>query len=126
MTMAEITCAEISAVAAVQKQFEQWRTNRTKREAIPDHLWEAAANLCKTYPITHVCRYLRLSFSQLKKRVDCVSVAKKQPVQFMELDLSNLCGKWQLECDRADGARLRLSAGGQPPAIAEVLRQFLS
>jgi hypothetical protein len=126
MTMSETTCVEIPEVAAVQKQFEQWRTNRTKREAIPGHLWEAAANLCKTYPITHVCRYLRLSFSQLKKRVDHVSTAKKQPVQFMEFDLSCLSGGWQLECDRADGARLRLSAGGQPPAIAEVLRQFLS
>jgi len=124
--MSETTCAEIPKVAAVQRQFEQWRTTRTKRDAIPDHLWEAAADLCETYPITHVCRYLRLSFSQLKKRVNRVSAPKKQPVQFMELDLSCLSGRWQLECDRADGARLRFSAGGQPPAMAEVLRQFLS
>ena len=123
--MIESTCTEIPAVAAVQKQFEQWRTTRTKREAIPEDLLEAAVGLCKSYPITHVCRYLHLSFKQLKKRVNPVSTAQKEPVQFMELDLSCLSGGWQLECERPDGTKLRLSGGGQLPAV-DFVRQFLS
>ena len=36
-----------------------------------------------------------------------------------------LAGEWQLECHRADGAKLKLSAHGQLPAI-DLLRRFLS
>ena len=111
------------AIAAIQEQFEQWRCGRTKREPIPHHLWEAAADLCKTYPITHVCRYLRLSYRELKRRIGAPA---KAPVEFMEFDLNCLSTGWHLECERSDGTKLRLSAGGQPPAIGEVLRQFLS
>ena len=119
--MESITAFDKPTLEAVQQQLEQWRSKRTHREPIPQHLWEAAASLCKTHPITHVCRHLRLSFRALKKRVR----SEKKPVQFVELDLSSLSRGWQLECDRADGARLRISAVGHPPVI-DVLRQFLS
>jgi len=122
MAMDRINSSEKPELEAVKQQFQQWRSRRTHREPIPRHLWEAAANLCKTHPITHVCHHLRLSFRELKKRI---GVTGKQPIQFMELDLSCISGGWQLECDRGDGARLRMSSGGQPPVI-DVLRQFLS
>jgi hypothetical protein len=122
MTMSDsITASDKPTLEAAQQQFEQWRSKRTHREPIPEYLWEAAASLCKTHPITNVCRHLHLSFRELKKRVR----SEKKPIQFMELDLSCLSGGWQLECNRADGARLRISAGGHPPVI-DVLRQFLS
>ena len=106
----------------VRHQFEQWRSNRTKRGPIPQHLWEAAVHLCKTHPITHVCRDLRLSFADLKKRLPDAGAS----VPFMEVDLSCLAGGWRIECVRADGARLSISAGGPPPDASEVLRRFLS
>jgi hypothetical protein len=120
MTMDSITASEQPTLEAVHQQFEQWRSKRTHREPIPEHLWEAAASLCKTHPITHVCRHLRLSFRKLKKHV-----RSENPVQFMEFGLSSLSGGWQLECERGDGAKFRISAGGHPPVI-DVLRQFLS
>jgi hypothetical protein len=108
----------------VQQQFEQWRSNRTKkRELIPKHLWHAAAELCQTQSISHVCRHLRLSFSELKRRIP---TAKRSPGRFMEIDLSSLTGGWRLECDHPNGARLRLSGSGQVPAVDILLRQFLS
>jgi hypothetical protein len=107
----------------VQEQFEKWRSNRTeKRDPIPNDLWQAAAALCKNHSIANVSRRLRLSYIELKKRV---SPSSPKPAQFMELDLSCLAGEWQLECHRADGAKLKLSAHGQLPAI-DLLRQFLS
>jgi hypothetical protein len=49
-------------IETVERQFEQWRSIRAKkRKPIPQHLWQAAAQLCKTHPITHVCRRLQLS-----------------------------------------------------------------
>jgi hypothetical protein len=50
------------SLETVSAMFAEWRSNREKREPIPYRLWEAAASLCETHPITHVCRHLRLSF----------------------------------------------------------------
>ena len=108
---------------SVQQQFEAWRINRTKREPIPEALWEAAVRLCDKHPITHVCRHLRVSFADLKRRL---SPSKQTPVRFMELDMSSFTGPWQIECERADGSKLRFSGNGQPPAVEDLLRRFLS
>jgi hypothetical protein len=108
---------------AVERQFEQWRSSRIKkREPIPEPLWQSAAQLCKVHPITHVCRSLRLSFADLKKRV-----SPSTPVaQFVELSASCLFGKWQLVCERPDGSRLQVSGDGNAPDLQTVIRQFLS
>src|SRR6056297_2158026 len=101
--MFDKTGTESPSLDTVRRQFEQWRSSRTKREPIPQHLWDAAAELCQSHPITHVCRHLRLSFADLKKRLP----SAKPSVRFMEFNLNSLAGGWRLECDRADGARLR-------------------
>ncbi len=55
---------------AILHQFEKWQARRKYRtEPIPQHLWHAAAGLCAKYGISHVCRYLRLSYTVLKKRL---------------------------------------------------------
>ena len=108
---------------SVQHKFETWRSSRTKRERIPEPLWEAAAILCRHYPITHVCQRLRVSFTDLKKRL---STYQSPPVQFMDLNLSCFSGPWHLECERPDGSKLRFSGNGQRPAVEDLLRGFLS
>ena len=121
--MNTITTDTSVTLETVRQYFEAWRSGRTKKcQPIPEKLWQAAASLCETYPITHVCRHLRLSFSDLKRRV---STAKPRPAQFMEIDMGCFTGGWQLQCDRADGAKLRLSGSGQPPALDSLLRDFL-
>jgi hypothetical protein len=109
---------------SVRQHFEAWRSGRTNRsQPIPEHLWKAAASLCEDYPITRVCRHLRLSFSDLKRHI---SSAKPRFAQFMEIDMGCFTSGWQLQCDRADGARLRVSGNGQVPALDSLLREFLS
>lgn len=105
---------------SVQERFESWRSHRSKRERIPEYLWEAAARACEVHSVAHVSRRLRLSYTDLKKRVS----SKSSEPQFMAIDLSCVSGGWQLECDRPDGARLRLSGSGHPPD--HVLATFLS
>jgi len=108
----------------VAKQFEAWRAGRQKRDRIPQHLWQAAAQLCKNYPTTHVCRCLHLSFADLKKHLP--SEKDDPPMQFMRIDLSGAIGNWQICCQRSDGARLSLSANGPTPDMAHLLETFLS
>lgn len=109
----------------IREQFKAWRLSRgSKREPIPEHLWHAAAELCKSHKISHVCRALRLSSTALKKRFS--QLAPKVPTQFMQLEVSGLAGQWCLECDRPNGARLRLSGSGSSPDIEKVLGAFLS
>ena len=108
----------------VQKRFEAWRSGRvSRREPIPQHLWQAAAELCRNHSITRVSRQLRLSYSDLKERVTQDHLL---PVQFVEIDMDTLAGRWQIECNRADGSRLHMVGNGQVPAIETIVRSFLS
>jgi len=111
-------------IEAVQEQFSAWRSNRVnKREPIPHYLWKAAAELCQTHPISHVCRELHLSFSDLKKHT-----RKEQTpaIQFMEVDMNSLSGRWQIECSRPDGSQLRVAADNHPLQIETIISAFLS
>ena len=111
-------------IETVQKRFEAWRSSRaSRREPIPQHLWQAAVGLCREHSISHVSQQLRLSYSDLKKRI---SEDHYPPVQFMEIDIDTLSGRWQIECDRPDGSRLRMAGNGQPPAIETIVSCFLS
>jgi hypothetical protein len=111
-----------ASLEAVEKQFDKWRRGRKKIEPIPAQLWKAAADLCKTHPISHVSRRLRLSFPDLKKRL----IPDKASPQFLELTGSCFFGQWQIICERPDGARLHFSGSGAPPSLEDVIRQFLS
>lgn len=111
------------AIETVQEQFSVWRSNRVnKREPIPDHLWQAAAELCQAHPITHVCRQLRLSFTDLKKRI---RNGQTPAIQFMQIDMNSLAGRWQIECSRPDGSQLRVTADHHPLEIETIVRAFL-
>jgi hypothetical protein len=113
-----------TAIEAVQEQFSAWRSNRVnKREPISDHLWQAAAELCQAHPISHICRELRLSFADLKRHI-----RKEQTpaIQFMEIDMNSLSGRWQIECSRADGSQLRVAADNHALQIETIIRSFLA
>lgn len=114
------------AIAAVKKQFEQWRNRRVnRREPIPQELWQAAVELCKTHGITHVSRSLRLSYTELKKRIPPARCPATE-IQFMQLDAGSLTRQWHMQCDRPDGGRLQMSGSGQLPDIENMMRVFLA
>jgi hypothetical protein len=112
------------SMETVEKRFETWRAGRAnRREPIPRHLWQAAAELCRDHCVSHVSRQLRLSYSDLKEQVTQDHLA---PVQFMEIDMDALAGQWQIECNRPDGSRLRIAGDGRPPAVETIIKSFLS
>jgi len=112
------------SLEAVQHQFEQWRRERgSRREPIPEHLWQAAAALCREHSISRVSRQLRLSYAELKRQV---GKDGSSPIGFMEIDLGLCASQWQIDCARPDGSQLHMRGNGQPPAITTVLRAFLS
>jgi hypothetical protein len=111
-------------IESVQEQFHAWRSSRVnRREPIPHHLWQAAAQLCQAHPISHVCRELRLSFTDLKRHI-----RKEQTpaIQFMQIDMNSLAGRWQIECNRPDGSQLQVTADNHRLQIETIIRAFLS
>ena len=58
------------AVENVRLQFQVWRSSRIKQEPIPEQLWQAAIALCRDHSVSHVSQRLRLSYADLKKRLN--------------------------------------------------------
>lgn len=109
---------------AVKKRFEAWRSSRTsKRESIPQHLWQEATGLCREHSISRVSQQLRLSYADLKRKIP---EGPRSSVQFMEIDMGSVANQWQIACERPDGNRLCVTGAGQPPAIDTILKAFLS
>ena len=113
---------------SVQQQFTDWRASRSsKREHIPDKLWQAAVRLCDVHSVNYVSRSFGLSYTALRKRLACNQIAKEKSVQFLRLEVgSPYSGQWQMECIRADGGRLHVSATGALPSLEEMLQGFWS
>ena len=53
----------------VQGLFNQWRSNKTRRDPIPPVLWDAAVSLAEQYSIKKIARCLNLDYNKLKIRV---------------------------------------------------------
>ncbi len=74
----------------VRADFEAWRRRRIGRERIPDALWAAAVGLLNHYPFGVVCRELRLSPRDLRKRRTAAGHPSSRPCQgpraFLEID----------------------------------------
>jgi hypothetical protein len=56
------------ALVRVRAEFDQWRMGRSGRGRIPDRLWRSALALLEQHAPSTVCKELRLSASDLKKR----------------------------------------------------------
>jgi hypothetical protein len=119
------------------KRFEHWRATRlSKREPIPQPLWDEAAGLSRRRPISSVAKTLRLSAGELKRqreRLDGLpSVGRAQAVPastavfvpVMAPEDISVPGA-EIEVHRADGTRLCIRYPERAPVV-EVLRAFLA
>ncbi len=87
------SCEHKPSLEQVRTQFEQWRCSRSKRRAIPESLWEAAASLYPEYSLHRISKTLRLNHSALKHYV-----------QRPSSDLSTAAGQTFIELGLATGA----------------------
>jgi hypothetical protein len=56
-----------TAMRAVYRQLERWRSKREGRSPIPEALWTAAGELAREHGVNPVSRVLRLEFNHLKQ-----------------------------------------------------------
>jgi len=103
----------------VQSQFENWRSSRQGREAIPKELWEEVRALSKMHSIGELSKALNLGHSNIKKHVLASEVSPEpaSPVDFLDLGFlepppsSSSC---TLELTTPNGSNMKLSVTGTP------------
>jgi hypothetical protein len=116
----------------VAQQFAQWRASRTTpRGRIPKPLWAQAIALTQQLPLTRVAKQLGLTPQVLKRRrgeTGTVAVPPPPPCapHFVEVQAP----AWrtptaEVEVQRADGTRLRITYSDSVPALAPLLQTFL-
>jgi hypothetical protein len=119
------------ALSHLARQFAQWRQNRTTpRGRIPQPLWAQAVALSHVLPLAYVAQRLGLGPQALKRRGGSQTAAVPAPraaaPNFVEVNAA----AWraptaEVEVQRADGARLRLTYHEAAPALAPLLQTFL-
>jgi len=116
----------------VTRQFAQWRASRsTSRGRIPHPLWAQAIALTAHLPLTRVAKQLGLTPQVLKRRRDTARAVAGPPSapdipHFVEVPPA----AWrtstaEVEVQRADGSRLRITYSDAVPALVPLLQTFL-
>ena len=93
----------------VHQLFEQWRSQKRRRDPIPPALWKAAVALSTKHSINEISRHLRLSYTELKARANNpkgVRFAPKHP-DFIEL-AAVPCRECTVELEKSTGERMRI------------------
>jgi hypothetical protein len=116
-------------------RMEAWRNDPKKSKRIPQELWQAAVGLSKEYTINQISKALRLSYTDLKKRVmaqnkETLPVTKTQPdMKFIELGVepSSSTPECIVEMEDGNGGKMRIHLCGQTDLdFYELSRAFWS
>jgi len=122
------------ALAPLAVQFDHWRDHRaTRRERIPDCLWEQAVALTTVLPLSRVAKCLRMSWQDLHQHCAAHNTPAVEPsstaLSFVELPATPA---WpmptltaEVELQRPDGARRRMHAHEPQPPLVALVRTFL-
>jgi hypothetical protein len=121
---------------AVSRHVEQWRSRKKRGERIPQRLWSEALTLVGTHGLSRVSRTLRLSYTELDKRLRAVEAEQRRKpgsegTAFVEIDHAlvdqvpgaEASAAW-LELERPDGLRLRIRASHRGDMLA-LLERFM-
>jgi hypothetical protein len=107
-----------ASLEEVKGQFQNWRATRQKRTGIPKHLWQAAIDLSRDYPINTISKTLGLSYTDLKRRIK--AAGKLRPdnradviSNFVEFDLSRgIYREYIVEMENPKGNRMKIHFKG--------------
>ena len=119
------------ALTHLTQHFAQWRqSRRTPRGRIPHGLWAQAVALTATLSVTRVAHQLGLTPHALKKRRAALTgmAAPLPPAQvphFVEVAAAWRTPATEVEIQRPDGARLRITYSDASPARVPLLQTFL-
>jgi hypothetical protein len=125
-----LTQAE-EALTHLTQHFAHWRQNRrTPRGRIPHGLWAQAVALTATLSVPRVAHQLGLTPHALKRRREAMrglptpTPAPHAP-QFVEVAPAWRTPATEVEVQRPDGTRLRITYNEASPALVPLLQTFL-
>lgn len=104
---------EADGMEAARTQFEQWRSTRSGRAAIPDELWKLAVNAARQQGVNHTAQQLRLDAGKLKRLLVADdprrSKTRRQP-KFVELIAPAAVASPEcvIEFESATGSKMRV------------------
>ena len=130
MSIVSPTQAE-EALTRLSHQFAQWRQSRmTPRGRIPRPLWTQAVTLAQVLPCTRVAKQLGLAPQALKRRRDAVistpALTPSSPApHFVEVAAAWRSPTAEVEIQRPDGTRMRITYTEASPALTPLLQTFL-
>ncbi len=119
------------ALIHLTHHFAQWRqSRRTPRGRIPQELWAQAVALTATLPVTRVAHHLGLTSQALKKRRAALKATASplppaQVPHFVEVAAAWRTPVTEVEIQRPDGVRLRITYRDTSPALVPLLQTFL-
>ncbi len=131
--MTQVPLAQIEEhLHHVTQQFAQWRASRTTpRGRIPQPLWAQAIALTHHLPLTRVAHQLGLTPQVLKRRRDAPrpvagAPSAAAPPDFVEVQVPAWpAATAEVEVQRVDGTRLRITYRDGVPALVPLLQTFL-
>jgi hypothetical protein len=124
-SQAEVALQQLAA------QFTQWRQSRRTPYGprIPEALWTEAIRLVHILPLTRVTKALHLKPHALKRRSDLGKTPPPPPARdlpFVEVSLGARCAATtEVEIQRPDGTRLRITFHDTAPALTSLVHIFL-
>ena len=129
-----LTAPHSSADVALQQlaeQFSHWRQSRRTPYGprIPEALWTQAIRLVQVLPLTRVARALHLKPHALKRRSGGGAPPPPPPARelpFVEVSLgAHRSAPAEVEIQRPDGTRLRITYRDTAPGLAALVQTFL-
>jgi hypothetical protein len=130
MSLVSLAQAE-EALTHLTHHFAQWRQSRTTpRGRIPKSLWAQAATIAQVVPCARVAKQLGLTPQALKRRRDALrstpALTPPPPApQFVEVAAAWRSPTTEVEIQRPDGTRLRITCSDAAPALVPLLQTFL-
>jgi hypothetical protein len=130
MSLVSLAQAE-EALSHLTHHFAQWRQSRTTpRGRIPKSLWAQAATIAQVLSCARVAKQLGLTPEALKRRRDALSrppalTPPPHAPHFVEVAPAWRSPTTEVEVQRPDGTRLRITYSEATPALVPLLQTFL-
>jgi hypothetical protein len=111
--MQHLPAPTAQSLADVQALFAIWRKNKKHRRRIPEDLWTAAVVLHHEYSVNTISKFLSLSYTELKKRIQLHPQFQDNypdlPKQFVPIDLpATDCAECIVEMEHCNGNKMRM------------------
>jgi hypothetical protein len=127
--MAEQT-AKGGGIEGARARFEEWRSSRPRKSAIPDELWTTAIDVARQEGVNRTAQQLHLDAGKLKRLLVAAEVrgrrAPRKP-RFVELIAPAAVSSPEclIEFESASGSKMRIHwKATVPPDWANLLRAW--